>query len=1076
MADERTPLLPPQTPPPLPPKPPSPTAFFPGPPLGPPPERPHIHLTPPTPLLERSLSLPALARFAAALSAGHLPSTEQLLVLCDLVLECPLLDDDEVGAGTVWDPPDYGEGRLGTGKLSREGERVRLAAREAVWAFRELVEGRNPVVKRESVEEDGVELVGETDVGQAGDGWQEFIHRCKENELDIHLPSADAPDPTPAEKDDLRASLLSLLHLILTSPALRSLLTDSILLVRDAADTVVDVVEKRDHFISPGAGAALHQVVEGVAGKAVGREKVVEHDEKEGGGLSYAAVAGKGAQPDEPKEKVEVDVEVTTSPLAAREPPDVRIQLNGEEVPIEDEAELEKEDELVEEEALDPPEEVPQVPQKSAEQVKDAFVDRLKEILLQLQSTPSYQRSVHILLALTRAYVIHALSAAKPSAEVHPAPVPGEEGPPTPPETPPSPDRRRGDEEGEWEDEEEEQPGDPTELLIPLLEPFTGGPGSLVPLREAFHAVLDHLTIANSPAAATSTEKDDHSALLADRLNVLAKSLDSLVTKSLLVPGWIGSSESYRSLSTFYDTLSSLGSSFPALRDDLSSFLSLLLASLTQVADDPLLARAVHATEDFGVALAGWGEAAGETAARAVGGEGVATVWGDLVEWVVPRVLGVLREVPLPRIEFASKTVDLAIDPPSLLSTSFIPSSLSIRTSTSLTYLPVTGSSSLALPPSASSTASPTLASAPASARTSYAASTAVEVTGLRLEVKNVGYFARYHTGLPCVGDIEESGLLNLHFGTHPTGGLTLSLATTTPSAAPTEKTLFRVDKPNTHAYLSHFKLTPHHSSHPWLMWAFRPVMRKAVQTVVEREVRTVVLWQGAEWAGRKGWEVREAKRMRELDEEGRKMRASAAEGEGKTAGGVWQWVGAVWDVVSGKGPSSDPDEEDGYSTEEGEETEEEDDEVDGKSTGGGLGYHLHLNRHGLAVDLERGPDPPASASSSSSIPPSPSSATEPDPIGTVGLGTAGVVLPAGSAPIPDPNGPKKGLARAVEDEVRAEVRAGEDAARGVMDVVGEAGEVRDEWGEMVEEEEGRGRYGPGRGRAGWRSGAFDLQ
>ncbi|GAA5833675.1 hypothetical protein JCM11251_003201 [Rhodosporidiobolus azoricus] len=1074
MATERTPLLPPQTPPPLPPKPPSPIAFFPGPPSGPPPERPHIHLTPPSPSLERHLSLRALARFAAAIAAGHLPSTEQLLSLCDIVLESPLLDEDETG--TMWEPT-YGEGRLGTGKLTREGERVRLAAREAIWAFRELVEGRNPVIKRERIPHNGAALVGETDEGEAGDGWQEFIHRCRENEVDIHLPSAHIPDPSADEAEDVRRSLLSLLRLFLTSPALRSLISDSVLLLRDATDTVIEIAEQRDHYLTHDAADGLKQVVEGVTGKAVGRDKVVEHDEEAGGGLSYAAVAGKTPQLDEPTETVQVNVEVSTSPLASRDPPEVKIQLNGEEIPVEqeeyeeEEVEFEKAEDPFAGEAPDPPEEVPQLPQKSAEQVKDAFVDRLKEILLEIQSSPSYQRSVRTLLNLTRSYISHALVAAKPAAEVHPVPLSVEDdAPPTPPETPPSPStaRRRA----EWgEGEEVDQPGDPTELLIPLLEPFTGGPGSLAPLREAFHSLVGHLT-----SSLTLNEKgqvEDESTVLADRLSLLATSFDSLLTKSLLVPGWVGSSESYRSLSSFYDNLARIGEDAPALKADLSTFLGLLLSALQAVRDDPLLARAVGAMEDLALALASWGEAAGETAARAVGGEGVAAVWGDLVEWVVPRLLGVLREVPLPRIEFASKTVDLAIDPPSLLSTSFIPSSLSIRTSTSLTYLPVMGSSSLALPPSKSSTASPTLASAPASARTSYAASTAVEVTGLRLEVKNVGYFARYHTGLPCVGDITESGLLDLHFGSHPKGGLTLSLATTTPSSALSEKTLFRVDKGNTHAYLSQFSITPHHSSHPWLMWAFRPVMRKAVQTVVEREVRTMVLWNGAEWAGKKGWEVKEAKRRRELDEEGRKMRSDSHSQEsaaGAAAAGVWQWLGAVWDVVSGKGPSSDPQaqgmDEDGYSIDgEGDKTDDEDDK---SSQGGGLGYHLHLNRHGLAVDLERGPDPPT---------PSSASIAQPDPIGTVGLGTEGVVLPAGSAPIPDPDGPKKDLVRAVRDEVNAEVRAGEEAAREVMEVVGEVGEVRDEWGEMVQEE-GRGRYGgkSGRARVGWRSEAFDLR
>jgi hypothetical protein len=68
--------------------------------------------------------------------------------------------------------------------LTREGERVRLAAREGIWSARELLEGRNPVVKRDE-KRGGGDLVGETDEGVAGDGWQEFIHRTRESEVDI---------------------------------------------------------------------------------------------------------------------------------------------------------------------------------------------------------------------------------------------------------------------------------------------------------------------------------------------------------------------------------------------------------------------------------------------------------------------------------------------------------------------------------------------------------------------------------------------------------------------------------------------------------------------------------------------------------------------------------------------------------------------------------------------------------------------------------------------------------------------------------------------------------------------------
>ncbi|BGP20490.1 hypothetical protein JCM10213_007647 [Rhodosporidiobolus nylandii] len=1067
MADERTPLLssPPPTPPKLPPKPPPPSFR----PTAAPKHPPHIHLSPSAPP-GQTLSLPALARAAAALKAGHLPSTAQLLSLFDSLLSSSLLSSSTDSGGS--EP-------IGVGRLTREGERVRLAAREAVWSVRELVEGRNPVLKRS---EGGME--GETDEVRLGEGWQEFVWRCRRSEVDLHAPSTSPPTSAHAadEATALRASLLTLLQLFLTSPALRSLLTDAFLLLRDTLDVAIETAEKRDHLLKPGAAEALEQVVEGVAEKAVGEEAVREHGERLKGEraerMSYAAVVAAKAAPDPDDggadlevEKVEVDVDVDVEVAApsTADPPEVEITLNSPEQSASP-SPFDSPDDTA---AADPPEQPiplvtsssrstpppvptpPAVPEKSAEQLKDAFVDRFKDILLQLQSTPSFQRSASTLLSLTRAYLARTLSGAVPSVSISAS---------APPEAEEEKAKKNGKDQ------------DPTELLIPLLEPFTGGAGSLSPLREAFTAVLAHLS-APSPSPSLADEKASSPLLegdtLAAHLRLLASQLDLLLSRALLVPGWIGSSSSHRALSELHTSLLSSAASFPALQRSLSVFLSLLLDALADVARDPLLGRAARAVEGLVEALLGWVKAAGETAGRVAIGDGVGAVWGDLVEWVVPRVLGVLKEVPLPRIEFASPSLSLAIDPPSLLQTSFIPSSLTLRTSTSLTYIPTSGSSSLALPPSASSPAPPALAAAPAAARTSYAASTAIHVEGLRMEVRDVGYFARYHTGIPCVGDIEESGLLDLQFGAHPKGGLALSLATTSSSAAGSKDTLFDVDPSETHATLTHFDLRPHHSSHPLLMWLARPAMRAAVRKVVEHEVREVVLLEGARAAGEWGWRVREAKRRTDegAEGEGREVRG---EGTGKEEGEVWKWVRAVWEVLSGADVASEAEE-----AEEQQEQEHDDDAgVDAKSAlsaltsssassleppPGALDYHLHVSQHGLSLDLERGPSFPSTSDGTALT------SEQPSPVGTVGFGTEGVVLPPGSATIPLPDGKRKpkGLRKAAREAVDREVEEGRRAARSVGRTVGEAGEVRDEWEGMIEEEEEKG--------SGWRSSAFDL-
>ncbi|GAA5879964.1 hypothetical protein JCM1840_006944 [Sporobolomyces johnsonii] len=964
-ADERTPLLAPRTdPPPLLPKPRSPCTR----PLARDEHR-HIqtHLPP-----SAALSLPRLTRILAALKTGHLPSTVQLLQLCDYALSSPLLDEDP--SGTIW-TPRYGEGRVGTGRLSREGEKVRLAAREVVWSARELAEGRNPVVRLAGKGKAKEALAGEG--GQAGDGWQEFIWSCKRSEIDFKLPSTTLPPVDANDTALISASLVSLVQLILTSPELRQLLIDLIVLLRNTVGVVVETAAKKEQ-LGEGTKDGIDSVSNMVAKKAI----------------KEVSLNGAGRT----SSQTEMSKSQETSEKRARE----EVEGEKKDEAMDDPPLVDLDDETSGGDEVSP--ETPDLPDKSPEELKDGFLDRLTEILLKLQASPKYQSAMRTLLAVTRSYLSDAFAALAPSASIHPVPR-------TPPESSSAPSAGP---------HVIKTPNDdlatPLELLIPLLEPFTGGPTSLSPLRTSFRATLSHL----STTSASSTPR---------AIVVLFCDLDAYLCRAILEPGFLGSSASHRTLGELYKELSRLGADHPAFQKDLNELLGLLLEALGAVANDPLLGRFMFAVEELGEAVATWGKEVGATAVKIARGEGLDAVWGDLVEWVVPRALGVLRELPLPRLEFASPSLSLAIDPPSLLSTSFIPSSLSLRTATSLVYLPTLGSASQSLPPSASSPPSSRLAHATAAARTSYASQTSVGIEGLRLEVADVGYFVRYHTGLPCVGDLTEAGLLDLQFGSHPAGGLSFQFDTRTPSSS---ETLFEV-LPSSSVKLSHFDIRPHESSHPWLLWALRPLLRTAVRKAVEIELRKIVLERGGRAAGEWGWRVREKKR--EADDEGKK--------EGG-AGGVWSWLRAAWSVVV------EPTEEDDQASTTTTDTTDAEDDVAPEQTG----FDVHVTSRGLAVDL-------------------PHPTTAPSPDMTVGIGTEGVVLPAGSAQIPSPPGssPRIGPVAKAKEEVDEAVEQGREAARAAVEVAGVMGEQRERWkGELRRER--RRRVGP----ESWKSDAFDLK
>ncbi|GAA5839827.1 hypothetical protein JCM9279_005179 [Rhodotorula babjevae] len=1000
LSDERTPLLPPPP-------------HLPRPVVSPPPPRrtrsrtrPHQHHEPrPLPPRSEALSIPALACAAAALQAGHLPSTTQLLALADLLLESPFLDN--TATGTVWEPT-YGEGRLGTGGLSREGERVRLAVRECVESARELVEGRNPVVVERG--EGGKEqvMVGVTGEGELGDGWQEFWWRYRASEVDVELPAPHLPVPDRSSLQQATASLANLVQLFLTSPALQALVTDLVLLIRDTADVVLETAQAKDQ-LGPETVDALERVVEVAAEGAVGASTVKAHDKDpaamssrpgKGEGEKEARAAGAGADEawDPPEVRASVapplDDEVSASPRSTRRGDD----SGGDEVSA-------------------------KVEQKEPQQLQDEFVDRVKKIFLQLQAQPQYRRSMQTLLALVRNYLHTALDKATPHVHVEPAAASTTSSSPSSPvPAHPAPT----------------DDVDPMHLLLPLLEPFTGGPGSLIPLRRASQTLLLHLDPSRTDTSPA-------------RLRDLAQSLDALVEKALLEPGWVGGAAAQRQVAELHDGLRALARDYPVLAQDVQRVFACVAAALQTLAGDELLARAVRALEELAGAVGGWTVEAAGTTARAASGEGVAAVWGDVVEWLVPRVLGVLKEIPLPRFEFASPTVSLAIDPPSLLATSIIPSSISLQQSTSITYLPTSGSASAALPISASHPASAALARAPVTARTAFAASTLVHVEGVQLEIKDVGYYASYHTGIPCIGDVTESGLLDLRFGrpsastgsssgssssSGASGGLGFTLATSTPPVSGA-RTLFTLERDSTAVALADFHLTPHASSHPWLVWLLRPLLCVAVRKAVEYELREAVLEPGAEWVGRVGFEVRERAeelRARAADEaqEGRERVESEMER-------VWRWAKATWDVLAGQAI----EEEEGSVHESGSDASSATSDADADAH---PAWHLHLNRHGVAVDLEAAN-------------------------GTVGIGSEGVVLPAGDAPIPLPEGrsPPKGLARAARDEVRHEVDAGREAAKGTMRAAGEVGEEADRWDERVRKEQRTRPHS-------WRSAAFDLR
>ncbi|GAA6006659.1 hypothetical protein JCM11491_003134 [Sporobolomyces phaffii] len=892
------------------------------------------------------LSLSQLVQVAASLRAGHLPSTRQFLDLADYLLTSPSSILSQEFPGTVFEPT-CGQGRLGVGKFTERGEALRTAARDWLESARDFTRERNPSIERPGQ--------------KAGrDGWQEFISSWRESEIKIDPPSLprrpDATDTTPSNV--ISSSLFTLVSLFFTSPEIRQLVIDLIVLLRDIAQVALDT-EVREDRLPEEAADGLEKAVDYVAQRGISTVALGDKMQEENG----KKVNGFGVE-------------------ATEDPPLVDLASDS---PVDETR--------------------PVIPDQSPQQLRDTFIDRLKHILTRLQSTREYQSAMSTLPDIVRTWIKESVSRLIPSVSI------------------------------ESDSPSAARPQSPVELLVPLLEPFTGGPSSLSSLVESFHLTLAHL----SP---TNPESTPH------EIAQLASNVDDFLSQVLLSPEFVSSSRAQRQAEGLYDSFSRLGSDQPAFNRDLQSLLKQGVQVATAVSQDEYLSRFVKATTAVLAEVEQTGELLGITTVKAASGQGLAAIWGDLAEWLAPRVLGVIKEIPLPRIEFDSPTVSGALEFPSLLSTSFVPASLVVRNSTSLTYLPTFGSSTQTLPISRTTLTQSRSHSSEQSfyERSSYASNTSVELSGMEFEILDVGYFVRLKSRFPCFPTITESGLLDLHFGRADVpaardgvgrkNGFGFTLDTSSVEQRVAERRSLFETLPSSAVSLDAFDVRLHESDHPWFMWLARPLLRTTIRKAIEVEVRKVMIEQGDKVGA---WAYRVRAKKDEVEEDARRA--------GRTGGAIWNWVRALWETVA---------EDDERTTIRGREGDEEDKGGDGEAQ---TETTLHLNRRGLAVDL-----------------PHPVESDQDDGAGgggaTVGFGTEGVVIPEGEAAIPVAPGqePRVGVVERAKREANEAVDEGRTAARNAWAVVGGIGEASEEWRGDLEAE--RDKYE----RAGWRSDVFDLR
>lgn len=268
------------------------------------------------------------------------------------------------------------------------------------------------------------------------------------------------------------------------------------------------------------------------------------------------------------------------------------------------------------------------------------------------------------------------------------------------------------------------------------------------------------------------------------------------------------------------------------------------------------------------------------------------------------------------RVEFTSPSIDIALDPPPFIKTSFVPDTIRFDNASSFVLTPATPTH-------------PT--------KNDYSATSKLTVTGVRMETE-VGYFLRYRNA--CF-NFTESGLLDLKFGTAKDGGVgaKIDFSTIEDEDQLQKKRLF--DVVTSDISITSFDLVPQASSHPWLLFFIRPILRRVVRTSVEAALQEQVK-HGLETASRIGWEVK-----------------------AKAGSGVVGWFGGLYEVlIEGSYKDEEPAEETPVDQAKAAEAEAEE------------GPQVHVSGKGVRIDLEAG---------------------------TVGVGAEGIVLPEGEAETPAP-------------------------------------------------------------------------
>ncbi|KAL7420693.1 hypothetical protein Q5752_004644 [Cryptotrichosporon argae] len=388
------------------------------------------------------------------------------------------------------------------------------------------------------------------------------------------------------------------------------------------------------------------------------------------------------------------------------------------------------------------------------EDARDQLVERLQKVVTQAQSDPQYRRALHSIVGLVKKYARKAESAleeAKENTDVDDS------------------------------DAKVQQAGRDLKAFIEKI-----ANKSLDDVIKTVQKVADDVRID-------------------DKLSTYFDELDKYLDRLLYQPGYVVSQRAYRKAVSLYDDAQSLLAENADWKRDAGALQRELEAVVKGIKNDGATNRLVGSIEALGDAV----QTAGQIGLGSlkVDGQGF---YRDVVDVLLPRVIGLVQHIPVPRVEYKSADVDLVIDDFNLDSASFIPDSIRLVSHNDLRF--TQGYATYA---------------------SEYDGTVRLKVDGLHFSASNIAFWVSKKTGfLP----FEDSGILDFQFG--PDG---ISFDVTLENADEDDReTFFTVKDVKVHISGFDFKIS---KNQRWFAtWFFKPVLHAFIQRNLSSALESTIV------------------------------------------------------------------------------------------------------------------------------------------------------------------------------------------------------------------------------------------